>query len=96
MLLMQAHNQWATRPADERFVSLTDLHEHNKSNRWNSKQAVVSTRKIEVQPVYSDDKPTGQLVLMGPAVQAGPRRARDSYRKGSLVEKTDKTLDIKI
>lgn len=66
-VLSQASHQWASRPADERFCSLTDLHEHNTRNRWNSKQVVVSNRKIEVQPVYSDDKPTGQLVLMGKA-----------------------------
>ena len=28
MELMQAHHQWASRPADQRFVSLTELAEY--------------------------------------------------------------------
>lgn len=65
MPLMQASHQWATRPADERYTSLTDMHEHFAKQRFNSKQLSVSTRKIEVRPV--NDDPFANLVLVGPS-----------------------------
>lgn len=48
--LMQASNQWATRPADQRFVSLLDLQAKVRADRDNSVASVVSTRKINVIP----------------------------------------------
>jgi hypothetical protein len=47
---MQASNQWATRPADQRFVSLLDLQAKVRADRENSVASVVSTRKINVIP----------------------------------------------
>lgn len=52
--LMQASRQWASRPSDERFTSLTALHDKVKRERNASIQSVVSTRKIEVQPHPAD------------------------------------------
>lgn len=48
--LMQASNQWASRPDDERFVTLTELDNRMQSIRENSRARVVSTRQIQVQP----------------------------------------------
>lgn len=52
--LMQASRQWASRPADQRFTSLTELRETMADQRERSVGSVVSTRKIEVQPHPAD------------------------------------------
>lgn len=62
MELMQASNQWATRPSDERFTSLIDMADHFRHLRTISREVVVPTNKIECQPT-SDNK---GLVLVGP------------------------------
>ena len=54
--LMQASRQWASRPSDERFTSLTALHDKVRRERANSIQSVISTRKIEVQPHPADQR----------------------------------------
>jgi hypothetical protein len=48
--LMQASNQWANRPADERFTSLLDMKAHFATQRAISKAVVASTRSIELVP----------------------------------------------
>jgi hypothetical protein len=48
--LMQASSQWASRPADERFVSLHDMQTKMRSLRDRSTSDVVSNRKIELIP----------------------------------------------
>jgi hypothetical protein len=52
--LMQASRQWASRPADERFVSLPDLYNVVRDNRERSLAASISTRKIEFAPHPGD------------------------------------------
>ena len=52
--LMQASNEWMKRPADERFLSLPEMHNQMKTTRENSIQRTVSTRQIEVQPHAAD------------------------------------------
>lgn len=52
--LMQASNEWMNRPADERFLSLPEMHQKMKTTRENSVQRTVSTRQIEVQPHQAD------------------------------------------
>lgn len=49
--LMQANKQWRTRPADERFVSLTDLHNHCQRMHEQSTASVVSSRSFLINPV---------------------------------------------
>ena len=63
MELMQASNQWASRPNDERFTSLHDLADHCQSQRDNSRQAVLSSRAFHAAPVEDDNN---GLVLIGP------------------------------
>lgn len=62
-ILTQASRQWATRPADERFTSLTELHNHMVAVQAASKAKVMSSRGITAQPVEGDTK---ALVVVGP------------------------------
>jgi hypothetical protein len=66
--LMQASNQWATRPHDERFVSLHEMQAKMRSLRDRSDFDVASTRKIEVLPV--DNDPKHRALHIG--IDAGP------------------------
>lgn len=54
--LTQASRQWASRPADERFLSLTELREKVAGQRERSVASVTSTRRIKVQPHPADPK----------------------------------------
>jgi hypothetical protein len=72
--LMQASNQWATRPDDERFTSLIDMRSTMHRLRDNSVFGVASTRKIEVFAVDSD--PTHRALRIG-VDEPGPLKALD-------------------
>lgn len=63
-VLTQASRQWATRPEDERFVSLQAMLEHFGHQRRISRAENVSTRILEARPVADDEDRRG-LVLMG-------------------------------
>lgn len=52
--LMQAHHQWASRPADERFTSLTELHEHTRRQHDSSKALRLANRDLIARPVEDD------------------------------------------
>jgi hypothetical protein len=54
MELMRASREWATRPGDQRFTSLTDLHAHCVEMQDTSRSTVVSSRKLEVRPTADD------------------------------------------
>lgn len=56
--LTQAHHQWATRPADERFTSLDALLAHTRQQRDRSRENVIPASKLHVQTI-SD----GRMVL---------------------------------
>ena len=62
--LMQASRQWATRPADERFVNLPDLLAVSQKAFDNSRSKNMSTRSLEVRPMESD--PINGLEIYGP------------------------------
>lgn len=62
--LMQASNQWASRPADQRFTSLHDMLARMEYVRDHSKAVVVSSRVIEAHSV-PDSEHKG-LVITGP------------------------------
>lgn len=53
--LMKASNQWATRPHDERFLSLIDLRDHFQDVRRRSRSVVVPSTTIEVRPDAEDE-----------------------------------------
>src|SRR5712692_6700602 len=68
--LTQAHRQWASRPADERFTSLTELQAFAALSRQTSRSKVVSTREIELIPDDGDHK--GLLIGARDGTQAAP------------------------
>ena len=50
MELMQASRQWSSRPADERFTSMTEMLEHFNGMRINSRSVVVPSKRLSVEP----------------------------------------------
>lgn len=46
MELMQANREWSSRPDEERFTSLLDIHDHALAERKRSKEVVVNTRDL--------------------------------------------------
>ena len=68
--LTQAHRQWASRPADQRFTSLTELQAFTALSRQTSRSKVVSTREIELSPAADDHK--GLLIGARDGTQAAP------------------------
>jgi len=61
--LYRASREWATRPDDEKFLSMIELQRFAHNVRNNSRGKVVATRQIEAIPVASD--PWG-LQVAGP------------------------------
>lgn len=62
--LMQASNQWATRPDDERYTSLFDMRDHFNNLRNHSREVVIGSRKIEARPDATN--PHKGLEIVGP------------------------------
>ena len=62
--LMQANQQWASRPADERFLSLTALNDFTHSVRASSNARQISSRGLMALPVDGDHK---ALQVVGPS-----------------------------
>lgn len=60
--LMQASNQWMSRPADERFTSLIDMRQNFDAVRSQSREVVVPSRRIYALP-NPDNK---GLAIVGP------------------------------
>lgn len=60
--LMQASRQWSTRPAEERFTTLTDMQAMVHAQRAIARAAVVSSRQLRAVPDGRDG-----LVIEGPA-----------------------------
>lgn len=64
--LMRAHTEWAKRPADERFLSLEELHAAVAARRDESWTHVTPVRDLRVEPVEDEivvrtlDSTTGQ------------------------------------
>lgn len=56
-------SQWANRPADQRFTSLTELQSFTRAVRSRSVGKVIPSRQIEARPVDGDSK---GLVVVGP------------------------------
>lgn len=71
MELMQAHTQWATRPADERFTSLPEMLSAQIAIRDRSEARALSTRRITAMPIEGDDTFKG-LQLVGPKMSDEP------------------------
>lgn len=66
--MFKASREWATRPDDQRFTSLPDMHAFLTAERNRSRATVVSSRKLECRPMGepgSDEFMTG-LEVYGP------------------------------
>jgi len=59
------NRQWSNRPADERFVSLTDLHNRNLSDFHKSQQKVIDLKSLTARPCEADTEGLG-LEVVGP------------------------------
>lgn len=60
--LMQASNQWMSRPSDERYTSLIDMKNHFDTIRQQSRGAVVPSRRLHALP----DPDNKGMTLVGP------------------------------
>lgn len=63
MGLDMAHNQWAVRPDDERFLSIVDLDNHLRKIKNRSLAKVISTRSITAVPIEGANHKMG---IVGP------------------------------
>lgn len=61
--LMEASRQWATRPEDERYTSLLEMHDFFTEQRARSRATVAATREIHAEPT-EDNK---GILIAGPA-----------------------------
>ena len=80
--LNAASRQWASRPADERFVSLPAMADAMATVRAQSRNVVVGSRKIEVRPTADDSG----LEVWGPN---GHGYAPSHYAFGQLAQRAD-------
>lgn len=56
----RAHNEWASRPGDERFLSLVEMQGHFRRIREQSRATVVSNKRVELRPQdFMDLSPVG-------------------------------------
>lgn len=61
-ILTRASREWSSRPSDERFLDLHELHDHTTRIKENSRAKVVANRSMQAQP--TDD--ARGLVVVGP------------------------------
>jgi|SRR5579884_355498 len=71
-ILMRASRQWASRPADERFVSLPEMQTAMRELRERSHQRVVSTRSLSLLPDPEDERHRGLLIETGGGAVVAP------------------------
>lgn len=62
--LYQASHEWMKRPVDQRFLSLTELHDVTRTSKENSIQRTTSNRAIEITP-HADDRIRGISINNG-------------------------------
>lgn len=60
--LMQASNQWATRPSDERFTSLLEMQKHFEQVRNSCREHTVDMKTLHVAPLSAEDETGLQLL----------------------------------
>jgi len=82
--LMQASRQWASRPADERFLSLHEMAAKMRDLRDRSRAVVESTRKIELFPDDTDMTHRGLQLGIGRGPLAGVALAPTHFSFGQL------------
>lgn len=78
--LTQASNQWATRPRDQRFVSLDELATYVRGQREHSRATVVSSRRLLAAPL------DGGVAVTGPN---GHAYATNHWSFGQLAQRAE-------
>jgi hypothetical protein len=63
MEILKASREWATRPADQRFTSLTELDAYCRTVRDSSVARVLPNRALEAHPVDGDNR---AIMVTGP------------------------------
>lgn len=63
MELFQANRNWLSRPADERFTSLTELRDSVTDSRHKSKTATVSSKALAFRPAENDSEYKGLEIV---------------------------------
>jgi hypothetical protein len=84
---MQAHKQWLSRPADERFVSLDDMYAAAAESQANSRGIVASSRSITVEPKADN----AGLQVVGPN---GTPYAPTHWAFGQLCQRAELRADM--
>jgi hypothetical protein len=82
--LMQASRQWASRPADERFLSLHEMAARMRDLQDRSRAVVESTRKVELFPDDTDMTHRGLQFGIGRGPLAGVAMAPTHFSFGQL------------
>lgn len=80
--LMTASRQWASRPNDERFLSLHDLADHCYAQRKRSAGKVISSKSITCEA--DPESPINGLVIMG---KEGAAAAPSHFAFGQLANR---------
>lgn len=65
--LMQASRQWASRPADQRYLSLTDMQAHFHARRAASISKVIPNRMLDIRPLDDGNPDRKALAVLTPA-----------------------------
>ncbi len=79
--LTQASRQWAMRPADERYLSLTDMHAAQLALRQHSRERILPSRALTIEAVPETDH--AGLAVVGPN---GGQLALSNYCFGQLAQ----------
>ena len=88
---LSASRQWMTRPADERFINLHELHAVSQRAFENSNENVVSSKRLRVMPDPTDE--IGGLVIEHNANEAPSHMTHWSFGQiSSLVSAPAKYL----
>lgn len=66
MNLMEASNQWRSRPADERFLSLPDAYRMTKALKERSGSTVLASKALKVAPAGETTIDHNGIVVIGP------------------------------
>ncbi len=82
--LMQASNQWMSRPEDERFLSLIEMGAQMRDRQDRSRSTVESSKRIELLPDETDAKHRGLLLGLDSGSLAGVAMSPTHYSFGQL------------
>lgn len=85
-ILTQASHQWATRPADQRFLSLTELAAHVRMQRDRSKALNMPNTAIMAAPVEEDESRKALVIL---SKETGEPVAPSHFSFGQLASKVE-------